>query len=95
MNFENKVIIGLLSVLVIMSAVMMFGGKDNKVGYAGDITTFNSSMALNSVSATTSLAIGGDKAGRLCINNGATFTIITFASGSTTPAYATSTTCSY
>ena len=95
MTTESKIIIGLLSVLVILGGIMLFSSSSKSLGGVGDISTINSSLAVNSIGATSSLAVGGDKAGKLCLHNGTQFTIITFAAGSTTPAYATSTSCSY
>ena len=54
---------------------------------ASSITAASESISGISNTATTSIT------GNFCVYNGSNFTTISFASGSTTPAYATSTTC--
>lgn len=93
MKTEYKIIIGLLSVLVVVLVAGMFKGDSGKLGYVGDTTAFNSSMVLNSIAATTTLAIGGDSVGKLCVKNPTNFSIITFGANSTSTTIATSTTC--
>lgn len=74
-----------------------------KVGTSGQfsvdkngVSTQGNEVLVNGTATTTS-AIGtsasGTNKGKVCLWNGTQYTIITFASGSTTPAYATSTTC--
>lgn len=59
-------------------------------------TTPAVSLVVAKKNATTSVSIGpgsGSSIGKLCIWNGEEYTVLTFAVGSTTPAYATSTAC--
>jgi hypothetical protein len=88
----------LLAVIAIVLIVGLFaGGKANLGATDYALTSRFSGIEVVNPSSTTTIAVGstelGTKPGKVCVYNGSTYTIISFASGSTTLGTATSTTC--
>ncbi len=89
-GLNNQFAVSSLGALTSSGAITTTGAVST-----GALTTKNVT-AVNGT-ATTTLAIGSSaistKVGKACLWNGTQYTILSFAAGSVTPAYATSTTC--
>jgi hypothetical protein len=94
-KYFTEILLGAILIVMIYGA---FAGGNSKLGavdYA--LTSRFSGIEVVNPSSTTTIAVGstelGTSKGKVCVYNGTQYTVLSFAAGSTTPGYATSTSC--
>ena len=87
---KNIITSAIVALVVAVAVIGLVGGNSAKLGGTTNYDSLGLSGTL-SVSGITTMATSSVTS--LCVYNGTQFTKVSFAAGSTTPAYATSTTC--
>jgi hypothetical protein len=94
-KYISEVLLGVIAIILVIG--IFAGGKANLGATDYALTSRFSGLEIVNPSSTTTVAVGstelGTKPGKVCFYNGTQYTMVSFPAGSTTPSYATSTTC--